>query len=153
MGLQNTDNWQALTIFNKKDMQYNIIADISYLNLQKQFKRFQILLFVWKIYLCLKIAFGSGVDCYWGWFTVESKWEFVKLISLMGNSNVCNHIKHWGQHWLLAFYLDLYSFGWGFLFLAFWVFCFFGGGLGVFVLLFCLFCFCGLFGFHLFFVC
>lgn len=51
MGLQNTDNWQALTIFSKENMQYNIIVDISYLNLQKHFKRFQICLFLWKIYL------------------------------------------------------------------------------------------------------
>lgn len=67
----------------------------------------------------LKIAFGSAVDCYWRWSTVESKWEFIKLNNLMGNSNVYSHTKHWGQHWLLTwFYWDPYSFVWVFLFLV-----------------------------------
>lgn len=111
MGLQNTDNWQTLTVFNKENMQYNVIADISYLILQKKFKRLQTSLFVCKIYLCSKIAFGSAVDCCWWSSIVESKWDFVKLTNLMGNPNVCNHIKHWGQHWLLKwFYWDSHGF-------------------------------------------
>lgn len=67
MGLQNTDNPQALTTVNKEDMQYNIIADISYLNLQKQFKRPQIPflctkdhIYVKKLYLSLLLTAIDG---------------------------------------------------------------------------------------------
>lgn len=100
-------------------MQYNVLADISYLNLRKESRRFQISLFVWKIHLCKKIAFGSSIDCCWWWSTFESKQDFVKLTNLMRNSNVCNNLNHWGQHWLLTwFYWDPYGF------VGFW-FCFF----------------------------
>jgi len=72
-------------------MQYNITANISYLNFQKQFKRAHVLFLRMKVHIYVKKLYLSLLlTAIEGGLLLKANGFFFKLCNLMGNFNVCN---------------------------------------------------------------